>query len=111
MFIIDLNKAYDAEQAQGEAMQKKMKELEAMVKAKKDHDAKILKSNEVKQKTVEDLKKYIHEKNVKWDERRFVAVNKDNTISDADYKMFVPKRRQKNNTAMDLKASATNDKS
>lgn len=94
MFILDLNKAYEAEQAQGEAMQKKKKELEAMDKAKTAHEEKIKKSNETKQKTVEELQKYIHEKNAKWDERRFVAVNKDNTISQADYKMFVPKRRQ-----------------
>jgi hypothetical protein len=94
MFILDLNKAYEADQAQGEAMQKKVKELEAMDKAKKGHEEKIKKSNEAKQKTVEDLQKYIHEKNAKWDEKRFVAVNKDNTISQADYKMFVPKRRQ-----------------
>jgi hypothetical protein len=50
MFILDLNKAYEAEEAQGEAMQKKMKELRAMEQQKKDHEEKIKKSNDVKQK-------------------------------------------------------------
>lgn len=47
------------------------------------------------------MQKYIHDKNAKWDEKRFVAVNKDNTISEADYKIYVPKRKNRNNTTMD----------
>ena len=86
MFLLDLKKAEDAAQAKGEAMQKKMREIQDMEKKKKEHEDKIKKSNEVKQKQVEDLQRQIHNKNKEWDEKRFEAVNKSNTISEADYK-------------------------
>ena len=44
MFQLDLQKAEDAAQAQGEAMQKKMKEIQDMERKKKEHEEKIKKS-------------------------------------------------------------------
>ena len=101
LFQLDLQRVYDAEYAQGEIKEKKLQDKREVENKIKNFEEKQQKNHEFRIRTIEEEKKKYGQKNKEWEEKHFVAVNKDHLISPEDFNTYVPKKRQKSSMVGD----------
>ena len=94
LFQIDLQRAYDAEYAQGEIAAKKKMDKKEVENKIKEYEEKIKKNNDYRTRTGEEFQHRMNEKNVIRQKKAFIALNKDQMISEEDFSTYVPKHRQ-----------------
>jgi hypothetical protein len=94
LFLLDIQRAYDAEYAQGEIKEKKLRDIKEVETRIKEYQDKFNKNNETRVKLIEDVKSKVYQKNKEWEEKKFYALNKDSLISPEDFNTFVPRKRQ-----------------